>query len=490
MMPPKRPAPSAQAPPTGSLEHIPAQAWITLVVISAAVMMVSMELSVIALALPAIREAFDNPSPAALSWVVSAYSITVAALLLLSGWLADRYGRKRLFLTGLAVFVVGSLGSAAALNLPMLIASRAVQALGGAMQFPAGLALLLTTFPRSRHQFAIGAWGAAGGLAAALGPTLGALLLEGLGWRSVFYINVPIAVAGLVIGTRNLVESKGENVAQRVDVIGVPLASIGVGVLILGIVEGEAWGWSSAPVIGSFALGALLITAFVKWSLYHPATLFDLKLLRIRSYALGNLGSLFFCMGFFAMLFPLPTFIQDVWGWSAIQTGFAIAPGPLVSFVASPIAGRIADRIGNAPILTLGAVSGMAGIGLWLFTMSVSPSFGLLLVGNLLVGLAAGTGFAQLTGAAMRDIPPSEYAMAAAGRTTFFQMSVALAIAVAFAVIGNPAGPEATLSAYRAAWVLCVCGYACNFVLFAFVYPRAHERKHPMLRLWHSMRGA
>ncbi len=454
------------------MERVSRPAWLTLAVVSVAVFMVAMELTIIALALPKIRAALAGTTPAALSWVVNAYSIVVAALLLLSGWLADRYGRKRVFRTGLALFALGSVAAGASTSIGMLIAARALQAVGGSMQYPAGLALLLDAFPRSRHQTAIGTWGAVGGLAAAVGPALGAVLIEAFGWRAVFYVNVPVALAALVIGARVLPESRGERPTARVDVIGVPLASVGVGAIILGIVQGETWGWATAATVACFAAGALLVAAFAWRSRRHPAPLFDLHLLRIRSFMLGNLGSLFFAIGFFALLVPLPSFIQEVWGWSALETGLAYSVGPLVSFLVAPQAGRLADRIGNAPLLTAGSACGMAGL-LWLvLTISTDPSLTRLLVATVLVGMSAGTGFSQLVGAALRDIPPERYAMATAGRTTFFQLSVAFAIAIAFAMIGQPDGAAAQLAAYNTVWIVCAGGYLCNFVLFTFIYPR------------------
>ena len=473
------------------MERVPRSAWLTLAVVSVAVFMVAMELTIIALALPEIRAALSGTTPAALSWVVNAYSIVVAALLLLSGWLADRYGRRRVFRAGLALFALGSVAAGASTSIEMLIAARALQAVGGSMQYPAGLALLLDAFPRSRHQTAIGAWGAMGGLAAAVGPAIGAVLIEAFGWRAVFYVNVPVALTALVVGARVLPESTpspapvrsahgplgpGRMTGARVDMIGVPLASVGVGAVILGIVQGETWGWATAPTAGSFAAGAVLVAAFAWRSRRHPAPLFDLDLLRIRSFVLGNLGSLFFTLGFFALLVPLPSFIQEVWGWSPLETGLAYSVGPMVSFFVAPQAGRLADRIGNAPLLTAGSACGMAGL-LWLvLTVSTEPSLWRLLVATVLVGVSAGTGFSQLVGAALRDIPPARYAMATAGRTTFFQLSVAFAIAVAFAMIGQPSGPDAELAAYNSVWMVCAGSYFCNLLLFSFIYPR-HQRQ-------------
>ena len=452
------------------MERVPRSAWLTLAAVAAAVFMVAMELTIIALALPEIRASL-NATPATLSWVVNTYSIVVAALLLLSGWLADRYGRKRVFQIGLLLFTAGSVAAGVSVNIEMLIAARALQAVGGSLQYPAGMALLLTAFPRARHQTAMGTWSATGGLAAALGPAIGAALIEVFGWRAVFFVNVPVALMALALGARILVESTGEDAESRVDTIGVPLASVGVGAIILGIVQGEAWGWRSESTLGAFAAGAIMIAAFVRRSRRHPTPLFDLGMLRIRSFVLSNLGSLFFALGFFAFLIPLPTFIQEVWGWSVLHTGLAFAPGPIVSFLISPQAGRLADRIGNAPILVTGATCGTVGLFWLLWTITTEPSLGRLLVGTMLVGVSAGTGFAQLVGAALRDVPASRYAMATAGRTTFFQLSVALAIAVAFAIIGEIADPAAALAAYKKVWILSAAGQVGNVLLFSLLYP-------------------
>ena len=454
------------------MEGVPRSAWLTLAVVSAAVFMVSIELTIIALALPEIRASLPGSSTAAVSWVVNIYSIVVATLLLLSGWLADRYGRKRIFRAGLLIFAVGSLAAGAASSTGVLIAARVLQAVGGSMQYPAGMALLLTAFPQHRRQLAIGMWSAMAGLAAAIGPTVGGFLIGAAGWRAVFYVNVPIALVSLIVGARVLTESKAGSAAGKVDVIGVPLASLGVGAIILGFVQGDAWGWITAPTLGSFVVGVAMIATFVARSLHHPAPLFDLGLLRIRSFALGNVGTLFFCMGFFALLVPLPSFIQEVWGWSVTETGLTVAAGPVVSFLISPQAGRLADRIGNAPILVVGSACGMIGL-LWLLaSTSTTPSLAKLLGATLLIGVSAGTGFSQLVGAALRDVPADRYAMATAGRTTFFQLSVAIAIAMAFTLIGQPAGPDAELAAYQTVWAVCAGSYFCNLVLFGVIYPR------------------
>lgn len=435
--------------------------------------MVSLEITVISLARGEIAEAFPDSSPSTLSWVITAYNIGVASLLLPSGWAADRHGRRRLFLWGLGVFAIGSFLSGIAPSAELLIAARVLQSVGGALQFPAGLALLLTAFPIERRQLAIGIWGAMGGLAAALGPSLGALLVDAFGWRAVFLINVPVALGALIIAPRWLTESVGEGVPESVDLISVPLASLGVGAFVLGIVQGGTWGWGSVSTLASFGVGVVLLVVFVMRSRTHPRPLFDLALLQNRSFSIGNLGSVFFVAAFFAWLVVFPEFIQRTWGWSVLKTGFAIAPGPMVATLVSPITGRLADRIGNAPILAVGGVSGAIGGSLHLVFTDTEPNYllGILLPG-LFIGLAAGCSFAMLVGATMRDVPPSQFGMGGAGRTTIFQLSIAVGVAIAIALIGTPDSPDALLDGIRNVWRFAVVLWVLQALTFTFAFPK------------------
>lgn len=451
---------------------VPRTAWLTLVVTSLVGFMVSLEITVISLARDEIARALPDASPSELSWVITAYNIGIASLLLPAGWAADRYGRRRLFLWGLGIFAVGSFASGLANSSEALIAFRILQSVGGALQFPTGLALLLTAFPLAKRQTAIGVWGAMGGLAAALGPSLGALLIDGFGWRAVFLINVPVAVGALLIGPRWLQESTGEHAPGRVDLLSVPLASLGVGSAILGIVQGSSWGWGSPSVVGSFVLAVLLIAIFVVRSSTHPVPLFDLALLRLPSYLIANLGSVLFVVAFFGWLITFPEFVQRTWGWSVLRTGFAIAPGPMLAAMISPVAGRLADRIGNAPILVVGGCSGALGaLGHLVFT-GAEPAYltGVLLPG-LLLGISGGCSFAMLVGASMRDIGPSRYGMAGAGRTTMFQLSIAVGVAVAISLVGSPADETAAVGALQRVWLLSAVLFAGQAALFAFVFP-------------------
>jgi EmrB/QacA subfamily drug resistance transporter len=458
---------------SGTAPAISTQAWRTLAITSVVVFMVSLELTIIALALPEIGDAFPAASDATLSWILTVYNIGVASLLLFSGWWADKSGRKKVFLIGLALFATGSVLAAVAPTIELLIVARGIQSIGGAVQYPAGLALLLPAFPVERRQMAIGIWGAMGALAASVAPSFGAVLVNAFGWRSIFAINVPVAILAIIAGRIWLDESRGEVPESRVDLIGVPLASIGVGAIILGIVQAGEWGPGSPAQIFTIVLGIVLVVAFIVRSRTHPAPLFDLDLLKLRSFSDANIGMVAFTMAFFSWVVTLPTFMQDEWSWSVLEAGFAIAPGPLIAMLTSPPLGRLADRIGPAPVLMLGGLSGAIGLGLQRLVVTLEPNYLLMiLLPGSFVGLAAGCSFAMLVGAAMRDVPPAQFGMAGAGRSTMFQLAIALGVALGFGLTaGTESGIEA-LAANRRLWVVGAVFYFLQFLVFWKRYPR------------------
>ncbi len=458
--------------------EIPRRSWQTLAITSMVGFMVSMEITIIALALPDIRDAFPDATESLLSWVITTYNIGVASLLLLAGWAADRYGRKKIFLWGLLIFLVGSTLSGLSQSATQLIVARGIQSVGGALQFPAGLALLLPAFPIERRGMAIGIWGAMGGLAAALGPPLGGLLVGAFNWRAVFLVNVPVAAFAVIAGRSWLTESTSDDVPDRVDPISVPLASLGVGAIIFGIVQSESWGLADVRILGAFVLGLVLIAVFVHRSRTHPRPLFDLGLFRLPSYALGNLGTIFFVVAFFSFFVPFPTFVQGTWDYSVIRTGLAIAPGPLLATVLSPVLGNLADRVGPGVILAVGGVAGAASMAWHLAFIGTDPDWLVgLLPGALLLGVAAGASFAMSVSAVMRDVGPTRFGMAGAARTTIFQLGVALAIALAVAIVGRPEAGRVALEASRRGWWLALGCFAAQALIFGVFFPRGNAER-------------
>ena len=265
--------------------------WKVLAIVAAGVFMAALDVTIVNIAFPAIADEFAPASLSSLSWILNAYAIVFAALLVPAGRIADRVGRKRSFLAGLGVFVVASALSAAATSPEMLVAFRIVQAVGAAFLVPTSLALLLPEFPASKRAVAVGIWGAAGGVAAALGPSLGGLLVEA-SWRWVFLVNVPFGLLAGYAGARVLTEAREPSGSRRPDMLGALLLALGVGALALGIVKGPEWGWDGERVIGSFAVSALLLVAFVVRSARHPAPVVELSLFRIRSFSAASSASL------------------------------------------------------------------------------------------------------------------------------------------------------------------------------------------------------
>jgi EmrB/QacA subfamily drug resistance transporter len=455
-----------ETPPTES-----GRAWATLWITSVSMFLVSMDVTIVSVALPDISKDFSGTSSATLSWVFTAYNVTFAALLLLAGKLGDRWGRKRAFQIGLLMFLGASTLAALAPTSGVLIGARTLQAAGSALIYPASLALLLLEFPVSRRSMAIGVWGGIAGLGAAIGPTLGAILVEAAGWRSVFFINVPFVVAAIVAGAFLLRESKGANPRERFDPIAVPLAAVAVGLLVLGVVQGGPWGWTDPRVLACFVGAAVLLPVFVWRSAHHPRPLLDLDLFRLRSFSAGCSAQALYIGSFFGWLVLMPSFFQSIWGYSPLAAGFALAPSPAIAGLVSPFAGRAADRIGHRGLIILGTSLSAIGMVWWVLAIGPEANYARdVLPGMVLMGLGGGAGFSTLTGAIMRDVPARFYSMAGAARSTIFQLGSAIGIAMAIALLGDPA--SAGVSDYARTWVMGAVGaLACAFIVFV-AYPR------------------
>jgi len=450
---------------------IGAHAWQILLITSVSIFLVAMDVTIVSVALPGIRESFGEPPPV-LAWVFTAYNITFAALLLVAGKLGDRWGHREAFLGGVVLFAVASLIAAIAPTIEVLIAGRVVQALGSALIYPASLALLLPQFPLSRRSMAIGVWGGIAGLGGAIAPTLGALLVDGAGWRAVFFINLPFVVAAFVAGLAILPRSEHRQ-RERFDPVAVPMAAIAVGALVLVIVQVAEWGWSDPRIIGAFLVAAVLLPAFVVRSARHPAPLLDLDLFRLRSFSVGNIAQALFVGSTFGWLVLMPSFFVDVWGWSPLKAGFGLAPSAAIGAVLSPFAGRLADRIGHRELVAGGC--GLAAVGtLWwvVFVDDVSAYSTAMLPGMVLGGLGIVGGFATLTGALMSRVPPRFYSMAGATRSTIFQLATAIGIAVAVAVQDAGSDGADGVAPYREVWIVATVCCAISGVVMLVSFPR------------------
>ena len=307
-------------------------------VVCVSVFLVVIDASVVNIAFQTIGADLGT-SDAVLSWILTSYNVTVASLLLLAGRTADRLGRKRVFLASVAVFTLGSLLCSLAPGAGALIAFRVVQAAGGSAIFPASLALLLPEFPVERRSMAVGVWAAVAGLGAAVGPSVGALLIELFGWRGIFWANVPIGAAIILLGRRMLVESRSATDSGRLDVIGVPMSVLGVALVLLAVVQAEHWGYTSARTITLVVVGLALLPVLVWRSRRHPSPVLDLSLFGIRSFRVATVGTLFFGCAFLGGFFANSLVLQRLWDWPVWKTGLGLSPSPLISVVTSWLSG-------------------------------------------------------------------------------------------------------------------------------------------------------
>lgn len=436
---------------TADTAQVDPRAWKVLGVSAAGVFVVFLDATVVNIAFPALSADFEGTSRAALSWVLNAYAVVFGALLVTAGRLADSHGRKRLFLAGLTVFAIASGLCALAPSVPLLVAARALQAVGAALLVPASLGLLLPEFPAAKRATAVGLWGAAGAVAAASGPVIGALLVEGPGWRWVFYVNLPFCALAVLLGRRVLRESTGAP-AGRPDLLGVLLVTAVFGLLSLGLVQGEQWGWASARVVGAFVLAAVLAPVLVLRALRHPDPVLPVRLFRVRTFSVATAATLLFGAAFFAMILNNVLFLTAVWDYSVLRTAVAVLPSPLLAAATAPLAGRLADCYGFRVVVVPGAVS-MVLAQMWFTTRTgVEPSWLTdFLPGSVLAGFAIGFAFSALGAAGAQALPPAVFGVGAAVGATARQLGAVLGVAVLVAVLGEPA-PAQALAAFHDAW--------------------------------------
>ena len=430
-----------------------ARRWQVLLVTSVAVFMSFLDVTIVNIAFPDIRASFPGSSLNRLSWILNAYTIVFAAALVPAGRLADRFGRRRFFFLGVLLFLAASVVCGAAPSAGVLIAARAVQALGGAMLVPASLGLLLPEFPLERRATATALWGATGAVAAAAGPSLGGVLVDWQGWRSVFFVNLVIGIPSLIPARRLLRESREPRTAFP-DALGAALLAAGLGFLALAIVEGPQWGWSSTRIVGSFAASALLLVAFVWRSAHHPAPVIELSLFRVRSFAVANAGGFVFALGFFAYLLCGVLFLTGVWHYSILRAGFALTPGPLTAALAAPVGGRLSDRFGQRVVAVPGGL--LFGLGALLFALrtGAQPAYvSDFLPGNVLGGAGVGLTFAGFGSAAVAELPRNRYATGGAIANCTRQIGGVLGVSGLIVILGTPS-PETALHVFHRAWAL------------------------------------
>jgi len=425
---------------------------LVLAIVCAGVILASLDLFIVNVALPVIARDFGHASLGELSWVLNGYAIVYASLLVFFGRLADRHRRNYGFLLGVAIFTAASAACAAAVSVPMLVAFRLVQAACAALLTPTSLGLVLASYPAERRAGAVRAWTAIGGLAAALGPVAGGLLVT-LSWRWVFLVNVPVGVAALVLGWWKLPDVPGHPV-RRPDALGAVLVTGGVGALTFGLVQGNTWGWGSPGTVGALAASVVLLGLFALHCVRASNPMISPELFRVHTFSGASLAMTMFATAFGAMLLSIVLWEQNVWGWSALKAGLAIAPGPIMVPVCSfLVAGRLIRRFGPAAVVTLGLTVFAGGLAWWALATTLQPDYaGSVLGGMLLTGTGVGLTLPTLMATAAGSLPPHSFATGSAVVNMIRQIGLAVGVAVLVVVLGTPATPAAALAAFHRGW--------------------------------------
>lgn len=430
----------------------------TLLIASLATLATFLDTTILYVAFPDIATTFTDTGAAELSWVLNAYTIVFAALLIPAGKIADRIGHRRVFLTGSALFTIASMACGLAPTAELLIAFRIVQAAGAAALIPASLALVMHAFTHDQLPRAVAIWGAAGAVAGALGPTLGAAIVETLGWRWAFFINLPVGLYTVVAGRSALHESSDPN--TRVPAaLGVVLVAATAGLLSYAVVSTEEIGWLSVRVVGLFLAGGLTVAAFVVHQRRTTAPVLDLELFTINNFRWANLAMVVFGTAFSALFLGSILFLTRVWDWSILQAGFGVAPGPIIVGLVAPRTGSLAGRIGQRPILLVGGAL-YASSGAYRLIM-LGPESDYLrdyLPSMVLSGIGVGFVFPQLSSVVAQALPPNRRGVGGAALQAGRQIGGTFGVALTIAFLGAATGISETMSPFDQIWWLIVIG--------------------------------
>jgi EmrB/QacA subfamily drug resistance transporter len=398
-----------------------------MIVTSVAAFIVTLDNLVVTTALPSIHRDL-HASIQSLEWTVNAYTLTFAVLLLTGAALGDRFGRKRMFVLGLAMFMVGSAGAALAPSIDWLIAARAFQGIGGAVVAPLTLTILSAAVPAERRGAALGIWGAVSGLAVGLGPVVGGAIVQSISWQWIFWLNVPIALALIPVALRRLEESHGPNGA--LDLPGLGLASTGLFGIVLGVIRGNQVGWGSTQVLLAGGVGVIVLAAFVAWELRSPNPMLPMRLFRSRTFTAANLTSLLMSFGMFGSIFLLTQFLQSAQGYSPLQAGLRVLPWTAMPLLVAPIAGVLSDRIGGRPLMALG-VALQAGSLAWLASVATATVPYAALVGPfVMAGVGMGMFFAPVANVILGSVAPDEEGQASGANNAIRELGGVFGVAV------------------------------------------------------------
>ena len=457
------PVPAAAAPAAAAPKAAADSRRVAAVVgvLALAVFMSSLDLFIVNLAFPYIAKQYPGTSLSSLSWVLNAYTIVFAAVLVPAGRWADRIGRRRVFTAGLACFSVGSVLCALAPGVNLLIAARVVQAAGAGAMVPASLSLLLAAVPAAARAKALGTWSALGALGAALGPVIGGSLVQ-VNWRWVFWINVPVGIAAVLLAVRVVPESRDAASRGRPDLVGAGLLAAAVGLLAFALVEAPGWGWGSAGFTGLLAASVACGVLMVMRSRRHHSPVIELELLRSRTFSGAFAASILYYAAFGAFVLSAVEFLTGVWRYSAVEAGLAIAPGPLMVLpFARVVAPRLAARLGGpGRVAVIGCLVNAGAQLLWLSQIQATPDYVThLLPAQLLGGAGVGLTIPSLLGAGSASLTPGRFGTGSGILNTARQVGTVLGVAGLVAILSRVA-PADPVAAYRNGIVLIIAFFA------------------------------
>jgi len=389
--------------------------------------MAALDNLVVTTALPVIRASFQA-NLAELEWIVNAYTLTFAVLLLTGAALGDRFGRKRLFIIGLAIFTGGSAIAALSSNVTVLIVARAIQGLGGAILTPLSLTILSAAVPRERRAVALGAWGGIAGLAIAIGPLVGGAIAEGLAWQWIFWLNVPIGLVAIPMAYARLTETRGPS--TRLDLPGLGLVSGGLFAVVWGLVRANEEGWTNPAIVTSFAIGIVLLAAFVAWEARSAEPMLPLRLFRSRTFSAANAVSLLMYFGMFGSIFLLAQFFQVVQHYSPLQAGLRTLPWTIMPIFVAPTAGILSARTGTRPLIVLGMALQAFALG-WL-AIVITPTVDYLQIvpAFVVAGIGMGLFFAPIANVVLSAVRPEEEGKASGANNAIRELGGVFGVAV------------------------------------------------------------
>jgi EmrB/QacA subfamily drug resistance transporter len=453
----------------------PRKGW-TLALTSLGLFMVALDTLVVTTSLPVIRVDL-RASLSDLEWTVNIYNLAFACLLLTGAALGDRFGRRRMFAIGLAVFTAASAAAALSPGVGALIAARAVQGAGAAMVMPLTLTLISAAFPAEKRGAAIGLWGGIAGLAVAAGPVVGGAVVDGINWHWIFWINVPIGLALIPLSLLRLSESFGPR--PQLDLVGLPLAAAGMFALTWGLIRAGTVGWGSAEVAATLVAGAALVGAFLAWERRARSPMLPLELFRYRGFSAPNAVSFFMYAGLFGTLFLMAQYFQTALGYSPLQAGIRLLPWTATPMVIAPIAGGLADRFGNRPFMTLGMI--MQAVGLGWVAFIASPHVGYLELGIALTIAGVGTSlcFPTIANSVMSSVPPEEAGPASGTNSSLRELGGVFGVAVLAAVFtrhGVYSSPQVFVDGFKSA-LLVGAGLTAAGIAAALVAPGRQRDK-------------